>query len=248
MPAQSPVQAVIFDWGGTLTPWHTVDLREQWLAYARATHDTDAEVVALADRVLAAEDAAWTRGRSEHSSARMDEILTEAGVDLGDARHQAAMAAYREFWVDHTFTDPQVKPLWQGLRDNGIRVGILSNTIWDGDYHRSIFERDGVAHLIDGEVYSSEIAWTKPHPESFRTAADAVGVAPERCVYVGDRVFEDVHGSQSAGMRGVLVPHSDIPLNQQVSVDATPDGIARELLDVLELVQQWNREPHKETP
>ncbi|HEX4659505.1 MAG TPA: hypothetical protein VH307_19125 [Streptosporangiaceae bacterium] len=22
---QTPVRAVIFDWGGTLTPWHTVD-------------------------------------------------------------------------------------------------------------------------------------------------------------------------------------------------------------------------------
>jgi putative hydrolase of the HAD superfamily len=26
----APVRAVIFDWGGTITPWHTVDLRAQW--------------------------------------------------------------------------------------------------------------------------------------------------------------------------------------------------------------------------
>ena len=24
-----PIDAVIFDWGGTITPWHSVDLREQ---------------------------------------------------------------------------------------------------------------------------------------------------------------------------------------------------------------------------
>ena len=29
------VSAVIFDWGGTITPWHTVDLREQWQVFAR---------------------------------------------------------------------------------------------------------------------------------------------------------------------------------------------------------------------
>ena len=29
------VEAVIFDWGGTITPWHTVDLREQWHVFAR---------------------------------------------------------------------------------------------------------------------------------------------------------------------------------------------------------------------
>jgi hypothetical protein len=26
------VRAVIFDWGGTLTPWHAVDHEELWLA------------------------------------------------------------------------------------------------------------------------------------------------------------------------------------------------------------------------
>ena len=26
------VRAVIFDWGGTLTPWHSIDLGELWLA------------------------------------------------------------------------------------------------------------------------------------------------------------------------------------------------------------------------
>ena len=26
------VEAVIFDWGGTLTPWHTIDATELWAA------------------------------------------------------------------------------------------------------------------------------------------------------------------------------------------------------------------------
>ena len=30
------IEAVIFDWGGTLTPWHTIDLEEEWTAVARA--------------------------------------------------------------------------------------------------------------------------------------------------------------------------------------------------------------------
>ena len=28
--------AVVFDWGGTLTPWHSIDLREQWKQQAIA--------------------------------------------------------------------------------------------------------------------------------------------------------------------------------------------------------------------
>jgi putative hydrolase of the HAD superfamily len=232
-------RAVIFDWGGTLTPWHSVDLEEQWRVFARQVHAEEGAALSLAARILAAEDAAWARSRTEHSSGRLHEILAEAGIDEGDLRRESAMTAYREFWAPHTFTDEQVRPLWEGLRQRGVRVGVLSNTIWSGDYHRGVFERDGVLDLIDADVYTSELAWTKPHPEAFRAAAAALDVEPSEAVYVGDRPFEDIHGSQLAGMRAIWVPHSQIPLAQQVSVEVTPDGVAHELLDILAILGGW---------
>ncbi|GAA1890835.1 HAD family hydrolase [Lapillicoccus jejuensis] len=235
------VRAVVFDWGGTLTPWHTVDLAAQWRDFAAEYHVDEPHLRDdLAARIAAAEDAGWRRGRGDdHASARFEEILAEAGVVADDPRAVVAGAAYRRFWEPHTWTDPQVRPLWEALRDNGIRVGVLSNTIWSRDYHRGVFERDGVLDLLDADVYSSETPWVKPHPEIFRFAADRVGVAPEHCVYVGDRAYEDVHGPQAVGMRAIWVPHSDIPEGQQVAVDAVPDGVAHELLDVLDLVLGW---------
>jgi putative hydrolase of the HAD superfamily len=102
-----------------------------------------------------------------------------------------------------------------------------------------VFERDGVLDLIDADIYSSELEWTKPHPEVFRAAAAALGVEPSEAVYVGDRLFEDIHGSQIAGMRAIWVPHSEIPVAQQVSVDVTPDAVAHELLDILDILDGW---------
>ncbi len=245
-----PVRAVIFDWGGTLTPWHQVDLPEQWRVFAREVHGipvgsdevSDADLAAahdLADRILAAEADAWRRGREDHSSAALADILEAAGVDAGHDRHLLALAAYRRFWEPHTWTDPQVRPLWEGLHARGIKVGVLSNTIWTRAYHREIFERDGVVGLIDGDVYSCEIDHVKPHPEAFRAASRAVGVEPEAAVYVGDRVFEDVHGPHQVGMRAIWIPHSDIPQSQRVEVTAIPDAHAHELLDVLGIVDGW---------
>ncbi len=247
---QRPVDAVIFDWGGTLTPWHEVDLGEQWRVFAREIHgvpvdspevsDEDlAAAHALADRILAAEEQAWKRGREEHSSAHLDDILAAAGCDPEHDRHLLALAAYRRFWEPHTHTDPQVRPLWEGLRERGIRVGILSNTIWTRAFHREIFARDGVLDLIDGDVYSSEIPHVKPHPDAFRAAAAAVGVDVRSAVYVGDRIFEDVHGPHQVGMRAIWIPHSDIPAGQRVEVTALPDATAHQLLDVLDIVDGW---------
>lgn len=236
----TPVQAVIFDWGGTLTPWHTIDLAEQWKVYARRYAADHAAAEDLAARILAAEDKAWRKIREGAESAHLAQVLADAGVDTDHPGHSAAFAAYQEFWEPHTFTDPDVAPLFAGLRARGVKVGVLSNTIWSREYHDGIFERDGVLHLIDGAVYTSEIEHAKPHREAFRAAVAAVGVPdPAACVYVGDRPFEDVHGAQRAGLRAILVPHSDIPAYQQVPVDVHPDGVAQRLLDVLDLVEPW---------
>lgn len=124
------VDAVIFDWGGTLTPWHEVDLGEQWRVFAREIHGVDLaspEVSsadldaahALADRILAVESKAWAQGQQSHASASLDDVLAAAELDPEHDRHLLALAAYRRFWEPHTYTDPQVRPLWEGLRERG---------------------------------------------------------------------------------------------------------------------------------
>lgn len=235
------VQAVVFDWGGTLTPWHEVDLAEQWHVYARGVHEDPVQAERIAATVMATEKAAWARSRDDGTSARLEEILAEAGVDTTHARHAAAKSAYEEFWEPHTLLDPDVPGVWTALRDRDIRVGVLSNTIWSREYHERVFARDGVLHLLDGAVYSSEIDHAKPHPEAFAAALSAVGVTdPARAVYVGDRPYEDVHGAQRAGMRAVLVPHSVIPADQQVALpDVVPDAIVHRLSELLAVVDAW---------
>ena len=222
------VEAVIFDWGGTLTPWHKLDPEESWLAASG-----DPEVAA---RLNAAENDAWVRSRDEHSSATLDTVLEAAGVDPDDA----FLANYHAWWEPHTLTDADVPELFAWLRGQGIRIGILSNTIWPRSEHERIFARDEVLALIDGAVYTSEIAWTKPHPEAFRAALAAVGVAdPARAVFVGDRVFDDIHGAKSVGLRAVLIPHSTVPDWQIGPTEGEPDAVVDRLADLKAVIESW---------
>ncbi|MGH8892870.1 MAG: HAD family hydrolase [Actinomycetes bacterium] len=233
------VDAVIFDWGGTLTPWHTIDLREQWRHYAEVYDPDHADE--LSARILSAEDDAWRAGREHHRSATLDEIFRSVGVDPVGDRHDRALAAYHSFWEPHTYLDPDVPGLFAGLRERDIRVGVLSNTLWTREHHEQVFQRDGVLDQIDGAVYSSEIPYTKPHPEAFRTAMAAVGVDdPGRVVFVGDRPFDDIHGAKQVGMRAVLLPHSAIPESQKGHVEGDPDAVVERLADVLPVVDRWS--------
>lgn len=234
------LDAVIFDWGGTLTPWHPIDLREQWLRYAEV-YDPD-RADELSARILSAEDGAWRAGREHHRSATLDELLASVGVRTEDERHERALAAYHSFWEPHTHTDPDVPALFAGLKERGLLIGVLSNTLWTREFHEAVFRRDGVDHLIDGAVYSSEIPWTKPHPEAFRAAMAAVGAEHAgRVVFVGDRPFDDIHGAKRVGMRAVLVPHSAIPDAQKGPVEGEPDAVIDRLADLLDVIDGWSR-------
>ena len=231
------VRAVIFDWGGTLTRWHDVDFHAESLALAQAVVDADHEVHVSQARLHAANQAIWGRSRDHQQSATVADLFAEAGLD----HDPELLTSYYEFWEPHTQTDPEVGPLWEALRADGIRVGVLSNTIWPRDWHEGFFRRDGVIDLIDGDVYTSEIPWTKPSPHAFRAALEAVGVDdPAACVYVGDRLFDDVYGAQAAGLRAIHVPHSRIPVEQVGHTEGEPDAVVHRLSEVADVVRGWS--------
>ena len=185
---REPLRAVIFDWGGTLTPWHTVDMAEQWRVFARTARcheDRGARRRAeLAARILAGRGPGVAPGPRPGRAAPTSTTSARGGRRPGTTAHEPALAAYRRFWEPHTFTDPQVRPLWEGLRERGIRVGrAVQHDLDRASTTASVFERDGVLDLLDADVYSSEIALdVKPHPEAFRAAAGALGVEPGAAV------------------------------------------------------------------
>jgi putative hydrolase of the HAD superfamily len=223
-----PIAAVIFDWGGTLTPWHEIDADEAW---SNLTDDPDA-VRAL----RAAENALWVRSRDEHRSATLDELLLTAGA----SPDQAALDRLHAWWDQHSIADPEADPTLRDLRAQGLAIGVLSNTLWSRERHEAIFARDGLLGLIDGAVYTSEIAWTKPHPLAFRAALDAVGIDdPAEAVYVGDRLFDDIYGASSAGLRTIHIPHSDIPPEQIGHTLGEPDAVVHRLSEIPALVEGW---------
>lgn len=230
------IDAVIFDWGGTLTAWHDIDFHAESLALAQAvlaTPSTEDDHHAHAAKLHAAGSTVWGWSRDHQRSATVADLFTEAGLD----HDPELLTAYYEFWEPHTLTDPQVGPMWEELKGQGIRIGVLSNTIWPRAWHEGFFRRDGVLGLLDGDVYTSEVPWTKPSPHAFAAAMAAVGATdPSRCVYVGDRLFDDVWGAHHAGLRAIHVPHSDIPADQVGHSVGEPDAVAHELREIPAIV------------
>jgi putative hydrolase of the HAD superfamily len=92
----------------------------------------------------------------------------------------------------------------------------------------------GLAQRLDFSVFSSEVGVRKPHPEIFERALEALEVEPERALFVGDRLYEDVRGAAEVGMTTVQAlwfradEHPD---------GAEPDHQAFTQLDVLNIAR-----------
>ena len=184
-----PVRAVIFDWGGTLTPWRTVDFVEEARALAAAALEAGDDAH---ERLLAAVQKVWGRSRDDRTERDGGRHLRRGGAA---PRRVDADGLPRVLGAAHLHRPGRAAAV-QPLRVDGLKVGVLSNTVWPRAWHEEIFERDGVLELIDGAVYTSEVPWTKPSPQAFRAAMAAVGVDdPAACVFVGDRLFDDIWGA-----------------------------------------------------
>jgi len=195
-----------------------------------------ADVDRVGAALTAAEEELWRRSREEQLSGTLAEVFVAAGLPPDEVAY-AAHSAERE---PATFIDPHAPAMLAGLRERGLRIGVLSNTAWTRARHEQIFARDGVDHLIDGAVYTSEIAWTKPHPQAFEAAMAAVGATdPGRCVFVGDRPFDDIFGARRVGMRTVLVPHSHIPDVQRGHTEDEAHAVVMSLADIPAVVDRW---------
>lgn len=237
------VRGVVFDWGGTLTPWHDVDLFAQWYAYAEVYDPENA--AALAHRLKESEDRRWQRQRETNgavSTGALDQLFLDEGIDITGARHLRALGSYLDFWAPHTYAEPDAKDVLAALKHRGYKVGVLSNTMWTSTHHAEVFARDDLDEYIDAAVYTSEIPVAKPHEDAFRMVLEALGLPAAQCVFVGDRLWDDIAGAQRVGMRAIWIPHSRIPESQVPDGSATPDAVAQRLLDVFAIVESWQSE------
>ena len=240
------LDAVVFDWGGTLSVHADVDLVDLWRHAASVLDPTREDE--LTDLLARVEAGTWRRVTDDQMSFTLDRILDEAcratGLDVRAAVRSQAAAAHLDSWTPHIRHVPDAVPVLQALQDAGYRCGMLSNTHWPRRFHEHFLERDGLAPYLDATVYTSELPRTKPHPAAFKAVLHLLDVPDaRRAVFVGDRLFDDVFGAQQLGMRTALVrnPAARWPEGAVVQPsEVRPDARLDELGELLRWVADWS--------
>jgi len=87
---------------------------------------------------------------------------------------------------------------------------------------------DGILNYFEVLSFSDEVKWVKPSVRLFQSAIEALGVAPEDIVHIGDSMKGDVVGAKRSGMRVIWVKTNEQPYVEGYE----PDGVITSLLEL----------------
>ena len=218
-------EGVLFDYGRTLVTFSypTEELLEVLREFRPRIEETlgvpapDAESI-LRDVLLPLEE--YITSMSEDEVDYMDVYRAtweRAGLRLPEPLLHDILDAEQICWDRAVVLDPDALQVLSWLETHGVKRGICSNAPFPPAMMRRQVETNGIAELVDAVVFSSEVGKRKPAPELYQAALDAIATAPEKTMFVGDRVREDYEGPRAMGMRAViLTAHAE---------ERPPDGV-----------------------
>lgn len=190
----NPIRMVFFDIGGVLV---RADL-ERYVTLGVALFGSTPEAI---KREVMARVPALEKGALD--SATFWKQIGESLWRRGEGR-PAPPEQCRWLWRDlmsaTAEVDHQVVGILQILKEQGVRLGAITNTIED---HVPVMTEMGIYRIFDPCVISCRHGHRKPEKEIYRKAAQLAGLKPRDCAFVDD-VAENVEGARKAGMVGIL--------------------------------------------
>lgn len=213
------IKAVVFDLGGTLieyagewTAWPDLEtpgflaaygyLQEQGVELPSFAMFQEAGFGLLPQR--------WRGATRGERNLRLAELLGEVTAvctptPIPIAHLFQASKRYEQAISGQAHLMPHARETLLMLKQQGYRLGLLSNTMFTGEGHIADLRRYGLLAFFDAMLFSADVGKWKPNPEPFHHVLADLGVAEAAtAVYVGDDPASDVVGGRSAGMLTVF--------------------------------------------
>jgi HAD superfamily hydrolase (TIGR01509 family) len=140
---------------------------------------------------------------------------------------------------------PGAHPTLANLKARGLRIGVISNTLWTGDEElRADLPDLGLVDVVDVVVTSHTTGFRKPHPAIFQRALAVAGVVPHESFMVGDEPYADVYGAKQIGMRAVWLrrppprPHP-VGAPRDAALETLADAAIDELPELDAVARRW---------
>ncbi len=163
-----------------------------------------------------------------------DRLLEELGLETDPKIIAAGVVAYEHTKEGYLVPLPGVIPTLLTLKER-YRLGMISNGLAVKQWEKLIGL--GIHHLFDVVATSEEVGYDKPQKEIFLFATEKLGLSPEECVMVGDRLDTDVLGGNLAGMRTVYLKRGKYGADKPETKEQTPDFEIDDFTEITEVLE-----------
>jgi HAD superfamily hydrolase (TIGR01549 family) len=93
---------------------------------------------------------------------------------------------------------PEVIELLATLKENGMKLGLISNCAPE---EVNSWSTSKLANYFDAVVFSYEVKVAKPSPEIYHIACEKLGVTPEEAIFIGDGGTNELVGATEVGLK-----------------------------------------------
>ncbi len=132
------------------------------------------------------------------------DILKGQGITTLDGLPKRFLDAYYLPITNQISLLPGANEILSQIKNSGMKIGLISNTIFPAAFHRAEMTRFDILRYFDFTIFSSEFKFRKPKKEIYLNALSLAGAKADDTVFIGDRLVEDVGGPQSVGIKGIL--------------------------------------------
>lgn len=222
-----PVQAVLFDLDGTLIDTAPDFIRIIGLMCQQA------QIQVPADELIRAQV-------SEGARAMVQLIYPDLEINSPEllAIRQQFLDIYQQNIAVDTCLFPHMHHLLDSLDTLGLPWGIVTNK--PRGLSELLLAALNLSTRCQVLVCPEDVTHSKPHPEPMYLAAQQLGIAPERIIYVGDHP-RDIDAGRAAGMPTVLAAYGYLPPAYRDDLEAwQADHIVYTVEQLIELIHHAN--------
>ena len=193
--------AVIFDLFGTLVPSFGGEPYEACLREMAAAVGADAQAFGRLwlDHGIVSRR---TTGGFDSQAACIEHICRLLGLSPSRDAVQSAVEARTRLVRASLAPRPDAVETLRRLREMGLRTGLM--TVCSPEVPQ-LWDETPLAPLVDAALFSCSVGLDKPDPRFYALACERLGVAGNRCLYVGDGAGRELSGAVKAGMRAALI-------------------------------------------
>jgi putative hydrolase of the HAD superfamily len=132
--------------------------------------------------------------------------LRELGVAVDRAALAEADRLRRGFLASELVPKEGARECLEELRGGGYRLALATDC---SSGTPALLDRTPLGAFFGVRAVSAHLGVTKPHPAVYEHVLAGLGVAGDRCVYVGDGNSEELPGARRHGMTTVRIDNGD---------------------------------------